>query len=350
MFTLRNETPLNRVETLRLLDTLLAQNGVTMVLAGDSQVKAVPSAKAVNEIAPVIKLSPDELPDSSSYMSTTVPLQKAGMAMDRGGRDQILTVLQMHSRFPKGVTLDANKNEIVIRDYSANVRRMLALLGQFNSSTAVARVPNVPNPKVVKRTVSSFDAPAGPAGQRQFDTGELKLDAADLSATLDLYQKVSGRTVIRAGALRRIEVTLHNQAPLNRVETLQLLDTALAQQGITMVVAGDNAVIATQDPLNAVSPIINFPASQLPDSSSYMMTTVRLTKSDPDLPENTLPAGPPGTPSTSASGADLIVQALGMKSKLKMSIIYMPAAHLLILRDYSSSIRQMLPAIPEVGP
>lgn len=349
-FTLHNQTPLNRVETLRLLDTLLAQNGVTMVLAGDLQVKAVPSAKAVNETAPVIKLSPDELPDSSSYMSMTVPWQKAGLAMDRGGQDEIVDVLALQAHFPKSVTLDTNKNEIVLRDYSANVRRMLALIEQFNSSTAIARVANVPNPKVVQRTFTSFDAPAGPAGQKQFDAGELNLDAADLSATLDLYQKVSGRTVIRAGALRRIGVTLHNPAPLNRVETLQLLDTTLAQQGIAMVVAGDNAVIATQNPLNAVPPIINFPASQLPDSSSYMMTTVRLTKSDPDLPEKTLPAGPPGTASTSASGADLIVQALGMKSKLQRSIIYMPAAHLLILRDFSSSIRQMLPVIPEVGP
>lgn len=350
MFTLHNQTPLNRVETLRLLDTLLAQNGVTMVLAGDSQVKAVPSAKAVNETAPVINLPPDELPDSSSYMSMTVPLQKARLAMERGGQYQIVSVLGLQARFPKSVTLDTNKNEIVIRDYSANVRRMLALIEQFNSSNAIARVANGPDPKVVKHTVSSFDAPAGLAGQKQFDAGELNLAAADLSATLDLYQKVSGRTVIRAGALRPIEITLHNQAPLNRVETLQLLDTALAQHGINMVIAGDNAVIATQDPLSAVPPIINFLASQLPDSSSYMMTVVRLTKSDPDLPVKTLPGGAPGTAATSDSGPDLLVRTLAVKAKLQTSVMYMPAAHLLILRDYSSSIRQMLPAIPEVGP
>ena len=351
-FTLHNQTPLNRVETLRLLDTLLAQNGVTMVLAGDSHVKAVPSAKAVNETAPVIQLSPDELPESSSYMSMTVPWQKTGLPVE-GTHDQVLTLLRLQGRFPKSVTIDTNKNEIVLRDYSANVRRMLALIEQFNPSTAIARVANEPNPNVVKRTFSSFDVPAGPASQKQFDSGELNLNAADLSATLDLYQKVSGRTVIRSGALRQIEVTLHNQTPLNRVETLQLLDTTLAQHGINMVVAGDNAVIATQDPGNAVPPIINFPASQLPDSSSYMMTMVRLIQSDTDLPADTSARGtrgPPGTASTPATGAGLLVRTLSMKSKVPGGIIYMPAAHLLILRDFSSSIRQMLPDIPEVGP
>jgi type II secretory pathway component GspD/PulD (secretin) len=288
----------------------------------------VPSAKAVNETAPVIQLSPDELPDSSSYMSMTVPWKKTGLPTDLRTQAQTVQVLGMLAHFPKSVTLDTNKNEIVLRDYSGNVRRMLALVEQFNSNTAIARVSNLPTQIVVKSTVSSFDAPVGPAGEWQFDTGELNLAAADLSATLDVYQKVSGRTVIRAGDLRPIEVTLHNQAHLNRVETLRLLDTTLAQHGINMVVAGDNAVIATRDPRNTVPPIINFPPSQLPDSSSYMMTTVRLKESDPEL----------------------MVRNLGMKAKCQNSVIYMPAAHLMILRDYSSSIRQMLTAIPEVGP
>jgi hypothetical protein len=239
---------------------------------------------------------------------------------------------------------------------------MLALIEQFNSSTEIARVANEPDTNVIKTTFSSFDMPEGAAGQRQFDAGELNLDAADVSAALDLYQKVSGRTVIRAGTLPQIKVTLHNQAPLNRVETLRLLDTTLAQQGIHMVVAGDNAVIATEDLLttrasgegaglvSAAPPIINYPASQLPDSSSYMMTMVRLIQSVPDLPAKTLPRGTPGTASTSSSYPELVIRALGMKAKTASGIIYVPAAHLLILRDYSSSIRQMLPAIPKAVP
>jgi RNA polymerase sigma factor (sigma-70 family) len=327
-FTLHNQTPLNRVETLRLLDTLLAQNGVTMVLAGDSQVKAVPSAKAANETAPVIQLSRDELPDSSSYMRMRVPWQKIWLPMERRTLSQVVSVLGYQASFPSSVTADNNRNEIVLQDYSANVRRMLVLIEQLNSSTAIARVAHVPNPKALQGTVSSFDAPAGIGGQKKFDAGELNLAAADLSTILDLYQKVSGRTVIRAGDLRGIEVTLHNPAPLNRVETLQLLDTTLAQHGIHIVVAGDNAVIATQDLRNASPPIINSPASQLPDSSSYMMTMVRLIQSDPSR----------------------TMQTLIMKAKVQNSLIYTPAGHLLILRDYASSILQMLAAIPEAEP
>ncbi|HWH69609.1 MAG TPA: hypothetical protein VNT26_09505 [Candidatus Sulfotelmatobacter sp.] len=74
-FNLRSATPLSRIEALQMLDTVLAQNHITMVLAGDRAVKAVPAEKAHSESPPEITLPWRLLPDSSSMMSRTVHLQ-----------------------------------------------------------------------------------------------------------------------------------------------------------------------------------------------------------------------------------------------------------------------------------
>ena len=72
----------------------------------------------------------------------------------------------------------------------------------------------------------------------RFEAGMLKLADADLEQVLNLYQELSARTVIRGTNLPPVKISLHNQTPLTRVETLQLLDTALVQNGITMVLVG----------------------------------------------------------------------------------------------------------------
>jgi len=128
------------------------------------------------------------------------------------------------------------------------------------------------------QTFSSFDAPTGRAGRIQFPTDGLNFQGAELAQVLAIYQEISGRTVIRPSALPSPRFSLRNQAPLSRVEALQLLDTALAENGIVMVLAGDaavKAVPAAQAP--AASPPENsLPWQALLDSGSFMMRTVRL--------------------------------------------------------------------------
>ena len=162
----------------------------------------------------------------------------------------------------------------------------------------------------------------------QFDAGMLKLADADLDQVLNLYQEVSGRTVIRNPSLPTVKISLHNQKPLTRVETLQLLDTTLEQNGVTMVLAGDASVKAVPN-LEAISetpPDIEARADELPDSSSYMTCTIRLKQAKPDQ----------------------VIGMLGTVSRMSRSVVYVPTGNLLILRDYSSSIRQMLRLIQQV--
>jgi len=174
------------------------------------------------------------------------------------------------------------------------------------------------------RTFSSFDRPDAVAGGMMLDRGALRFEDVELSQVLDLYQKLSGRTVIRS-PLPNARITILNQTPLARHEALQALDTILAQNGVTMILLGTKFVKAVpfgQAPTEP-APVIELPADQLPDSSSYMVYVVEL----------------------SSRKAGDIVPSIQPFAKMPNSILAIDDGSLLILRDYSSSIRRMLQII-----
>ena len=180
-----------------------------------------------------------------------------------------------------------------------------------------------------KYSFSSFDPPRGAAATLQFETGMLKLDDADVEQVLHLYQEVSARTVIRSPKLPLVKISLHNQTPLTRVETLQLLDTTLVQNGITMVLQGDLSVKAVPNgqATSETPPTIDLGPDELPDSTSYMTCTVRLRHADPRD----------------------VVDVLAPMSRMPKSIICMTGAeNRVILRDYSANIRQMLQLLQQI--
>ena len=179
-----------------------------------------------------------------------------------------------------------------------------------------------------KHTFSSFDPPNGAAAAMQFDTGMLKLADADLDPVLNLYQEVSARTVIRGSHLPSVKISLHNQAPLTRAGTLQLLDTVLAQNGVTMVLMGDASVkaVSNNEAGAELPPTIDAGPDELPDSSSYMTCTVHL---------------------KNVKGRD-VIEALVPVSQMPKSIMYVSSGNLLILRDYSANVRQMLRLVQQL--
>jgi type II secretory pathway component GspD/PulD (secretin) len=179
-----------------------------------------------------------------------------------------------------------------------------------------------------KNSFSSFDAPRGPAAALQFDTGMLKLADADLEQVLNLYQEVSARTVIRGPTLPPLKISLHNQTPLTRVETLQLLDNILVQNGVTMVLVGDSSVKAVRNDQarGEVPPTIDLGADELPDSSSYMTCTVRVRH---------------------ANLRDAI-EVLAPMSRMQKSIVGLPSDNRIILCDYSANIRKMLQLLQQI--
>jgi hypothetical protein len=172
-----------------------------------------------------------------------------------------------------------------------------------------------------KRTYSSFDQPAAAADEETLPSGSINFQNVPLEQVLKVYEALSGRTVIR-GTLPIISITLQSATPLTRIQTLQLFDSVLAENGIAMVLAGDHAVkavpVATAASENP--PEITLPWASLPDSSSPMTRTVTVKNLQ----------------------AVEVVPMLMPFSKLPNSMVVIQDRNLLILRDYSSSIKQEL--------
>jgi len=127
-----------------------------------------------------------------------------------------------------------------------------------------------------------------------------------------------------------VRITLRNEAALSRREALQTLDTALAACGIAMVISGSSmvkAVPASQAPVES-GPIIDWPPERLPDSGTYLVYIIH-TK------ENQMPRQ--------------LAPALQPLSKLPNSILAIDQANILVIRDYSSNVRQMLQLIDRIG-
>ena len=174
------------------------------------------------------------------------------------------------------------------------------------------------------QTFSSFDRPDAAAAGIMLERGALRFEDADLSQVLEVYQKLSGRTVIRS-PLPNARIAVLNQTPLARHEALQVLDTVLAQNGVTMILIGTKfvkAVASNQAPTES-APVIELSADQLPDSSSYMVYVVELTSRKPSD----------------------VLPSLQPFAKMPNSIVAINDGGLLILRDYSSNIRRMLQII-----
>jgi type II secretory pathway component GspD/PulD (secretin) len=134
-----------------------------------------------------------------------------------------------------------------------------------------------PPAKGFKQTFSSFDLPSEHAPRTSAANSAINLEGVSVDDVLKLYQGLSGRPVIH-GPLPAATISVRSQQPISRIRTLQMLDTVLALNGITLVLSGDLAVkaVPTSMASNESPPDITLPWELLPDSSSMMSRTVQL--------------------------------------------------------------------------
>ncbi len=178
-----------------------------------------------------------------------------------------------------------------------------------------------------KTTFSSFDMPARGAGKEKLEVGSINFQNADLLQVLDLYQQLSGRSVIRS-SLPAPPISVRSQTPLTRVQALQLLDTVLAANGIAMVLAGDDAVKAVPavQAASEAPPEITLPVELLPDSGSFMSRTVHLEK----------------------VRAAEVIPVLQPLTKTPNALLPISGANLLVIRDYSANVRRLLQLLQDL--
>ena len=195
------------------------------------------------------------------------------------------------------------------------------------AALVLAGCSTTPPAKPLKRTFSSFDLPTEHAPADLSPTPHIHFQNVELEQVLKIYGAYSGRTVIH-GSLPDAKITFQTDAPLSRIQLLQMFDTVLAQNNIAMVYSGADVVKAVMgDQMNAESPPeINLPWQSLPESSSAMMRTVHLKNLKPSE----------------------MFPVLQPFAKLPNSILAIDKQQLLILRDYSANIRQELRMIEEL--
>ena len=184
-------------------------------------------------------------------------------------------------------------------------------------STSKPHLPQTP-----KTTFSSFDQPVAGEVEKRHGAKEINFRGVSLQDFLVVYQEVSGRTVLSSAALPSPSISLLNQSPVTRTEVLQLFDTVLAQNNIAMVLSGEKAVkvVPVAAAGQEAGPVINLPADQLPDSGSFMVRIVHLKTSKPSE----------------------IVSVVQPFAKVPNGIIPMDKERILVLRDFSANIKQML--------
>jgi len=199
------------------------------------------------------------------------------------------------------------------------------------------------------RTLSSFDPPA--AGDKLMAAQTIKFEQAELGQVLKLYAEVSGRSIIWGGNLPDVKINFSNQAPMAAVEVLQALDTTLAAQGVTTVFLGTQyvKVVPTKEAPMEPGPVIELPADQLPESSSFLIYIVRLKHLQPHQVAQALQpfCKLPNSIIGFNSAASQPPSKAGLP-KLPSSIFGPNENHFVILRDYSSNVRRMLQVLEKI--
>ena len=212
-----------------------------------------------------------------------------------------------------------------------------------NSAAAgsTATAPSVKGPTAAGAAARTAGAPAGgatgsagakkPNDNETIPAGLIKFQDADLGQVLEIYQELTGRTVLKPSSLPSTKISIRTQTDLTRGEAVQALDTILAMNGISMIPqGGENGkfvkALAEAQAQSAAGQFNDIPGELLPESATYVTHVVQLKNAAPN---------------------DLL-PLLAEFSKVPKGIITVPSTGMLVLRDYAENVKRMLEVIEKV--
>ena len=169
---------------------------------------------------------------------------------------------------------------------------------------------------------------AGAATEEVFPPGLIKFQDADINPVLDIYQELTGRTLIKAGTLPQVKISVKSQTPLTRSEAINMLDTILAMNQIATTFQGTKFIKVVPAPQAAqeAEKFSDIPWDLLPEAAKIVTHIVQL--------KNALPND--------------VQQVIQPFAKLPQSIITIPSTSMLVLRDYAENVKRMLEMIEKV--
>jgi general secretion pathway protein D len=199
------------------------------------------------------------------------------------------------------------------------------------AAPAVPVAPAAPAAPVVAPTgnPAALTAPPEPAApaEEMIPAGNINFQGVDVSQVLEVYAKLVGRTLLRAG-LPAASIVLKTETPLTKSEAIQALQAVLALNGISVVNIGDKFVkVLPIDQANTAGAEFNdASAAKLPDLGTYVTHIVQLKYLKPTL----------------------VVPIITPFSKLPNSILPIDDNGILVLRDNAENVKRMLQMIERV--
>jgi general secretion pathway protein D len=128
LITLKTQTPLTRTEAIQAFDTVFAMNGITTINVGDKFVKVVPTQQAAAEAAVFSTNDMTLLPEADQYVTHIIQVTNAKPS-------ELVAALQPFAKIPNSILAIDSSQILVIRDFSANVKRMLEMIKQIDVAT-----------------------------------------------------------------------------------------------------------------------------------------------------------------------------------------------------------------------
>ena len=207
-----------------------------------------------------------------------------------------------------------------------------------NNPAALPAAPNPPaamaapgSPAVPAAAPAGADAGAASAGaqpaEEMIPPGNINFQGVDVSQVLEVYAKLVGRTLLRAG-LPNVPIILKTETPLTKSEAIQALQAVLSLNGIEVINIGDKfvKVLPVGEANTAAAEFNDESAAQLPDLGTYVTHIVQLKYIKPSL----------------------MVPIIQPFSKLPNSILPIDSNGILVLRDNAENVKRMLQMIDRV--
>ena len=119
--SIRSQTDLSTTEAIQALDTVMSLNGISVVPMGDKFIKVVPTAQVATEAQKFTDLDAENLPEADQMVSQIVQLQYALAS-------EVVNAITPFAKNAAGITAIDSSNILILRDFAANVKRMLEVI------------------------------------------------------------------------------------------------------------------------------------------------------------------------------------------------------------------------------
>jgi general secretion pathway protein D len=166
-----------------------------------------------------------------------------------------------------------------------------------------------------------------PAPEEMIPAGNINFQGVDVSQVLEVYAKLVGRTLLRAG-LPTAQIILKTETPLTKTEAIEALQAVLSLNGISVINVGDKFVKVLQSDQagTAGAAFSDDSSSQLPDLGAYVTRIVQLKNVKPSE------MSPLITPFAKSPNAVVAFENNGI----------------LVLRDNAENVKRMMQMIERV--